>query len=78
MQIITVTPIKAPRKQINCYCNAYSFPHRAGSCTNKARPVERNCSECLHGVRVSDYNGTGDRWNVAYEPCALRNRPCES
>jgi hypothetical protein len=77
MQIITVTSIKAPRKQTNCYCNAYSFPHRAGSCKDKARPVERNCAECHFSKWITDYNGTGDRWNAQFECDAKGIRPCE-
>lgn len=77
MQVITVTPIEIHRKQINYYSNAYCFPYRAGSCNGKARTIERYCSECLHGFRVSDYNGTGDRWNVGIECGAKGIRPCE-
>lgn len=51
------------RAEHTCHCNAYSFPHRAGSgkCTDPGEKPDA-CGDCQHSVSMSDPYGTGDRW----------------
>ena len=62
---IAAKPIffRKPRVQETCHCNAYTFPHRAGSgkCSNPGTEPG-SCSDCSFGSLESDPYGTGDRW----------------
>lgn len=56
------------RKQRTCHCNAYSFPHRAGSgsCEDPGEQP-RDCGACGYRDSTNDPFGTGDFWYATGE-----------
>ena len=66
-----IIKFRALRNETTCYCNAYPFPHRAGSgkCDDPGKQPS-GCGECKYGKRETDPYGTGDRWFSQMECCS--------